>query len=149
VHQLKYKNLRALAAPLAGLMAQYLEKYPLPGVVLVPVPLHTKRLRERGYNQSALLARELSRRRGLPLVEECLVRIENSLPQARAAGIAERRANVAGAFQCRDRRFAGKEIILVDDVATTGATLDACAAALLAAGAARIWGFTLTRETGK
>jgi len=146
VHQFKYKNLRALAAPLAALMDEYLIRHPLPGEVLVPVPLHPKRLRERGYNQSALLARELGRRRGISVAADCLVRREARSPQARTLGVAERRANVAGAFGCRDGRLAGKAVILIDDVATTGATLEACAAALREGGVASAWGFTLARE---
>jgi competence protein ComFC len=146
VHQFKYKNLRALAAPLAALMDAYFSRYPLPGEVLVPVPLHPKRLRERGYNQSALLARELGRLRGMSVVADCLVRREARSPQARTSGVAERRTNVAGAFGCRDRRLAEKAVILVDDVATTGATLEDCAAALHEGGAASVWGFTLARE---
>ena len=66
VHQLKYRNVRILARPLAELMRDYLERHPIPADVIVPVPLHPKRMRERGYNQSELLARELGRLTGLP-----------------------------------------------------------------------------------
>lgn len=146
VHELKYRNLRALASPLAELMYDYLIKNPLPGEVLVPVPLHRKRYRERGYNQSALLALELGKLTGLPVIENCLVRQSYVLPQARAASVGERRENVAGAFACRDGRLRGKGVILVDDVSTSGATLDACAGVLKSAGAAEIRGLTLALE---
>jgi ComF family protein len=145
VHQLKYRNLRALAGLLAQLLNDYLLDNPLPGDVLVPVPLHPKRLRERGYNQSRLLAGELGKLADLPVVDDCLVRERHSLPQARTASVVERRGNVAGAFACR-RRLEGEPVILIDDVATSGATLDACARALKAAGASSVWGLVLARE---
>ncbi len=146
VHQLKYQHVTALASPLAGLLAAYLDANAIPADVLVPVPLYPRRLRERGYNQSALLARRLGQRVGMPVIEGCLVRQRPALPQARSESVDQRRANVAGAFACRDRRLSGKRVLLIDDVATSGATLDACAAALKTAGATAVWGLTLARE---
>lgn len=146
IHELKYRNLRALAEPLAGLLADYLTALPVPGDALVPVPLHRKRWRERGYNQSGLLARGLSQRIGLPVVDDCLVRRQYAPPQARAAGVGERRGNVAGAFACLDGRLRGKRVLLIDDVATSGATLNACAGALKSAGAVSVWGLVLAAE---
>jgi ComF family protein len=145
VHELKYRNLRALAQLLARLLNDYLCDNPLPADILVPVPLHPKRLRERGYNQSRLLAKELGKLTGLPVVDDCLVRERHSLPQARTASAAERRGNVTGAFACR-RRIEGERVIVIDDVATSGATLDACARALKQAGAGSVWGLVLARE---
>ena len=147
VHHLKYKGLKALAVPLGGLLADYLQSYPLPTQVLVPVPLHPRRLRQRGYNQSTLLGRELSKFITLPLMEGCLIRLRNTASQARAADVKERRKNVEGAFECLDERLRGKQVLLIDDVCTTGATLDACAGALKAGGAISVWGLTLARET--
>lgn len=147
VHQLKYQNLRAAAGMLAGLMSEYLKSNPVPGETLVPVPLHPKRLKERGYNQSELLARELSKLTGLALMTDCLVRKLQTPPQARTAALEERRRNVKGAFACVDEKVRGKSIILIDDVATSGATLDAAAEALKSHGAAAVWGLTLARET--
>jgi ComF family protein len=146
VHEFKYRNLRALAPLLAGLLYEYLVANPVPADVLVPVPLHRKRLRERGYNQSALLAGELGRRCGLPVVANGLVREHYAAPQARSAGVSERQKNVAGAFTCPDGRFRGKRVLLIDDVSTSGATLNACAAALKAGGAIQVGGMTLARE---
>jgi ComF family protein len=146
IHELKYRNLRALAAPLAELLYDHLKDNPVPGEVLVPVPLHPKRWRERGYNQSVLLARELGRLSGLPVVDDCLVRRQHTSPQARSANVDERRSNVAGAFEVRDGRLRGREVLLMDDVSTSGATLDACAAALKSAGAASVWGMVLAME---
>ena len=146
VYQLKYRNLRALAAPLAQLLGDYLVTNPVLGEVLVSVPLHRKRLRERGYNQSDLLAKELGRLAHLTVVEDCLIRQCHAPPQARTSSVAERYSNVAGVFACRDDRLRDKRVILIDDVATSGATLDACAATLKAAGATSVWGLVLARE---
>ncbi len=146
VHQLKYKNLRALAVPLARLLADYLITNPLPGEVLVPVPLHQKRLRERGYNQSSLLVRELGRLTGLPVIDDCLIRKRYAPPQTRTATVEERQSNVVDTFACRNNRLEGKQALLVDDVSTSGATLDACATALKASGAITVWGLVLARE---
>jgi ComF family protein len=145
--QFKYKNVKALAAPLAQLMAEYLCTHPVPAEVLVPVPLHPRRLRERGYNQSSLLARELGKLACFPTVEGSLVRLKNTPPQTRTKSAEERQSNVAGAFICRDQRLGGRRILLIDDVCTLSATLEACATALKAAGAASVWGLTLARET--
>jgi ComF family protein len=146
VHQLKYKNLRASAGLLAGWLADYLTEYPLPGEVIVPVPLHPKRLRERGYNQSALLAKELGKLTGRPVSDSSLVRYTYLAPQARTSSVEERRRNVAGSFACHDRQLEGRSVLLIDDVATTGSTLDDCARALKASGAVSVWGLTLARE---
>jgi ComF family protein len=146
IHELKYRNLRALVPSLAELMHDYIKESPVPGEALVPVPLHRKRIRERGYNQSALLARELGRLSGLPVVEDCLIRHSYTPPQARSASVSERHDNVANAFACRDGRFQGKRVILIDDVSTSGATLDACARVLKSAGAAAVWGLVIALE---
>jgi len=146
IHQLKYQNLRALVVPLAKLLQGYLSTNPLPAEVLVPVPLHQKRLRERGYNQSSLLARELSKLINLPVVDNCLSRQRHAPPQARTSTVEERQRNIAGAFACRDYRLRDKQVLLIDDVSTSGATLDACAAALKAAGATSVWGLVMARE---
>ena len=112
----------------------------------MPVPLHPKRLRERGYNQSSLLAKELGKLTSLPVVDDCLIRQRHALPQAKTSTVAERWSNVANAFTCRDRRLRDKPVLLIDDVSTSGATLDACAAALKAAGASSVWGLVLAKE---
>jgi len=147
IHQLKYRNLRALAMPLAKLLQDYLVTNPMPGEVLVPVPLHPKRVRERGYNQSSLLAKELTKLTSLPVVDDCLIRQRHAPPQAKTSTVDERRSNVAHAFTCRNHRLQDKQVLLIDDVSTSGATFDACAAALKAAGASSVWGLTLARES--
>ncbi|MFC1942635.1 ComF family protein [Chloroflexota bacterium] len=146
IHELKYRNLRALAVPLAELLYEYLTANPLPGEVLVPVPLHRKRMRERGYNQSQLLARELSKIIGLPVLDNCLVRQLHSSPQARTTRVSQRQSNVAGAFACRGESLRDKKVLLIDDVSTSGATLGDCAGVLKAAGAVSVWGLVMAEE---
>jgi len=146
IHELKYRNLKAISPRLAELLADYLRANPLPGEALVCVPLHPRRLRERGYNQSSLLAKELSRRIDLPVIEDCLIRVKQAQPQVKAVDVVERRSNVADAFVCQNEKVSGKKIILIDDVCTSGATLESCAAALKNKGATSVWGLTLARE---
>ena len=143
IHSLKYNNARALAAPLGARMAAYWQQEGFSADVIVPVPLHKSRLAERGYNQSLLLARAVSRATGIHLDEQMVVRHKATQQQA-LLNAAERRENVKGAFECRGDA-AGLRIALIDDVCTTGNTLEACAAVLKAAGAASVWAFTLAR----
>ncbi len=98
IHCLKYQNLKALALPLAQLLKTYLDADRLPGEVLVPVPFHPRRLWERGYNQSGLLARELGWLSGLLVAEGLLLRLRNTTPQVGSASLTERRSNVAVGF---------------------------------------------------
>ena len=145
IHSLKYRGLKAAAPELAELLARYLAENPIPGDLLMPVPLHPRRLRSRGYNQSALLAKELSKKLGLDMNQRLLARARNTPPQVNATRD-DRRKNVQGSFQC-DGPVDGRAVILVDDVSTTGSTLSACAAALKAAGASSVWGLVLARES--
>jgi competence protein ComFC len=146
IHELKYRNLKTISPRLSELLADYLKSNPLPGDALVCVPLHPRRLRERGYNQSDLLARDLGKCIDLPVIEDCLIRVKQAQPQVRVGSVEERRRNVADAFNCRDEKVSGKQIILIDDVCTSGATLESCAAALKRKGAVSVWGLTLARE---
>ena len=145
VHGLKYDNLRASAPELGRLLAEYVSANPVPGNVLVPVPLHRRRERERGYNQSELLAREPSKRTGVPVDCGMVRRIRNTPPQASIQNYEERTGNIAHAFECPSE-LNGESIVLIDDVVTTGSTMSACAAALKAAGAGSVWGLALARQ---
>ena len=145
VHRLKYKSERVAAWPLADLMAEYLERNPASVDALVPTPLHPRRLRSRGYNQSALLAREIGNRLNRPVREDLLIRVRNTRPQVETQSQQERRDNVVGSFECR-ADASGLTLLLIDDVATTGSTLSECATALKSAGAARAYALTLARE---
>jgi len=144
VHWLKYRGRTALAGPLGGLMAGYWMQHPMPTDIVVPVPLHTARLRERGYNQAALLAREMARRVGLVVDEQTLVRWRVTAPQVEL-DFRQRRENVRDAFRCSGDALTGKQVLLVDDVCTTGATLEACAVALYEGGARGVRALTLAR----
>lgn len=137
---LKHGDRPDLARPLAGLMAAAGRDLLGPGTLLVPVPLHWRRLVRRRYNQSAEIARALADRTGLGWAPELLRRVRPT-PSQEGRGREARQANVAGAFAVppgRSGRVRGARLLLVDDVLTTGATLSAAAAALRAAGAARV-----------
>jgi ComF family protein len=140
VHALKYDGWTRVAEGMAARMA----RLQWPGDVLeerafaVPVPLSRTRLRERGYNQAALLAEPLARRWGIEALPHALERTRHSVSQTKLTP-SERSMNVHGAFRVTDQRvvarIAGSHVVLVDDVFTTGATMNAAAAALFEAGA--------------
>lgn len=144
IHRFKYGGVQALAGPLAELLVKYQADNSWPADMIVPVPLHPERRAERGYNQAALLARALGAGLGLPATETALIRVRATAPQVKLdAG--QRRSNVAGAFRARAEDVAGQRVLLIDDVCTTGATMDACAQALKAGGARTVWGLALAR----
>lgn len=144
IHQLKYHGAFALAPPLVELMEMHPVQWQNPIDLLVPVPLHPKRQRHRGYNQSALLARELGRRWQLSVEERALQRIRYTPPQV-GLKVVERRTNVAGAFAANPERVRNKHVLLIDDVYTTGATLSAGTMALRDAGAKSIAAYCVAR----
>lgn len=134
IEAFKYAGRTDLAEPLAAELARVLPVAPRFDFV-TSVPLHPARERERGYNQSALLAAALARRAGIPHLPGVLRRVRATAAQARL-GPAARRANLRGAFMAPEpASLAGRRVVLVDDVVTTGATLDAALGTLAAAGA--------------
>jgi ComF family protein len=143
IHDFKYEGVLDLAAPLAEWLVATWRLHRLSADLIVPVPLHRQRERERGYNQSALLAQRLSAAIGAPVAPAELVRTVRTRPQV---GLTQeqRRANIAGAFRCAGD-VTDLRIALIDDVCTTGSTLEACAGELKAAGAAAVWGLTVAR----
>lgn len=140
---LKFGSQRRVAARLAILMAAPYTSDIHTADIIIPVPLHASRRRERGYNQAELLARAFAERQGLSMRTDILARTRATTAQTRLPR-EERRRNVAGAFALvapeASRVIVGRHILLVDDVTTTGSTLDASAEPLRAAGAASIWG---------
>jgi ComF family protein len=143
IYNLKYHGVRGLVEPLGDRLAQTWRTAGLHGGVIVPVPLHPDRLAERGYNQAELLARALAERLALPIQVHALVRLRATSSQVHL-NPAERRNNVYGAFDCC-LDLADSQVLLIDDVCTTGATLEACATALRRRGAAAVWGLTVAR----
>jgi len=147
IHELKYRGRRPAAAELARRLAGEagVRAAMAGGGVLVPVPLHPRRRAQRGFNQAALLAGELGRRAGIAVCDGALVRRADTPSQA-GLSAAERRANVRDAFAVRRKaQVAGRAVVLVDDVYTTGATARACARALRAAGAIEVRIVTVAR----
>ncbi len=144
VHSLKYRSLRAVAPAMAETMARELALTIPPPFTLVPVPLHPGRLRERGYNQAELLARAIAAKLECPLRADLLRRTRAAPPQVSASNRFERARNVSGAFAAAP--ISGGVFILVDDVRTTGATLESAANALLKAGASRVYGLTFAYD---
>ncbi|MBN1477278.1 ComF family protein [Candidatus Sumerlaeota bacterium] len=147
IHRLKYHGVSELAEPLARLMARVLV-HDFPGRrwdVIVPVPLHRVRRRERGYNQSALIARELGRMLGWSVDERLVLRHRPTLSQTHLSR-ADRLRNVANAFHCPEpAEVEGRRVLLIDDVHTTGSTLNETARALAEAGAVEIFALAVSR----
>ena len=135
ISRFKFQQYPNLDRPLAGLLLKCLPVQ-LDVDLLVPVPLHPARLRERTYNQALLLARELGRGRCLPTAHDALRKCRSTTPQ-QSLTAAQRRANLRGAFVL-NREVTGRKILLVDDVMTTGVTVDLCSQVLLSGGAARV-----------
>lgn len=147
LHALKYAGERRLAQPLGEAVAARWARSGGGGDLLVPVPVHATRRRERGYDQAELIAAAAGRRLGLPMLP-AVERVRATTAQYRLDR-RHRAANVATAFAVRlgaEARVAGRHVVVVDDVVTTGATLAATASALLAAGALSVSAITVARE---
>ncbi|MCH7744949.1 MAG: ComF family protein [Chloroflexi bacterium] len=144
LNDFKFRSVRTMAPELARHLADYLAAHSVPGDVIVPVPSHPRRLRSRGFNQAALLGRELGKLIDMPVDEKLLVKVKNTPSQLRMSSPGERWRNVEGSFGC-DGDVGGKAVLLVDDIATTGGTMSACAGALKDAGASVVWGLAVAR----
>lgn len=143
IWSLKYENATHLAAPLASRMAARLTQLNWTFDTIIPVPLHSIRLMERGYNQSQLLAEHLAEHIGQPCTPDALHRQRQTQSQVGLNAL-ERQMNMQEAFIAETALITGKIVLLIDDVFTTGATLAACAGAALDAGAVEVYGLTLT-----
>lgn len=145
LRRLKYQDRPDLGAPLGHLARRAARLAGLRGDLVVPVPLHPRRLVERGYNQAALLAAEVATELDAPLLARGLVRLRNT-PQQAHLDRGARLDNVRLAFRARrPLAIRGRRVVLVDDVATTGSTITACTEALLAAGAASVTAIVVAR----
>ena len=147
IHALKYDGERRLVEPLGRLMAERWRRAGVGGQLLVPVPVHAARRRERGFDQAELLAREIGRQLRLPTA--CALQRAAKTAAMHKLGRGARQANVRSAFAVVPRHAASVKdrwIVLIDDVVTTGATLSGCARALYEAGASAVSALTLARE---
>ena len=150
VHELKYRNRTKLAPMLGDALTSLLMTDPLlkRADLIAPIPLHPARLRERGYNRSELLARRVSQLTGIPITD-ALRRVKNTKSQARIVNPAKRRDNLKGAFAVNnDAALKDKQVLLIDDVTTTGATLDAAALVLKSAGASAVYALVVAQAGG-
>lgn len=150
IHQFKYADRTHLADSLGPLLASFTKKWldRADGYLVMPVPLHPKRLRERGFNQSLLLARYVASRLGTDLDFLSLRRIRYTQPQTGLKS-EERKRNVRKAFEIADgEAIKGRNVLLVDDVTTTGNTLNECARVLKRAGSGAVFGLVLARTAG-
>lgn len=148
IYALKYQGNRRLAEPLGALLAEAYLGAGWTVDFLCAVPLHSRRQAERGYNQSALLASQVASLIGRPCGEGAMARVRHTETQTHL-DVQARRENVAGAFAADPLRVDNLSIVLVDDVLTTGATLAACAEALRASGARRVYGLVLASAVYK
>jgi ComF family protein len=147
IHLFKYGRRVILQKPLAGILTEFASQYlDMSNIdMLVPVPLHSLKLREREFNQSALLCEGIYRSFKCPVIKNNLYRTRWTLPQIELTA-EERRKNLSGAFGCRrPQEFRGKRVLLIDDVYTTGATVLECSRVLKKAGAKNIDVVTLAR----
>lgn len=141
IHELKYRGVFDVVKLCAWLMVPFIEVES--SAIVMPVPLHQKKLRERGFNQSALLGKALAKQLNLAYSDKYLKRVKATKTQAKLNRI-DRKTNVKDAFACLGK-LDGKSILLIDDTVTTGSTLVACANALKRAGATRVWAITLAQ----
>lgn len=146
LHRFKFGQRTGYAGIYAGFMVKSIDENQISCDIISWAPVSRQRLRIRGYDQSELLARELSRRLGRPY-KRLLVKQKHTMPQSQTKNAAQRRENVKGAYRCCDpEEVRGKRVLLVDDIVTSGSTLTECAKILKEAGAAEISAVTVARK---
>jgi ComF family protein len=145
IHKLKYRRDIGLASELSGHLVRMLEELGWQVNLITALPLDETRRKERGYNQAALLAKPISWETGIRYVPDSVVRYRRTQSQV---GLTreDRVSNMAGAFRANRELVDQKSILLIDDVITTGSTMNACSEALMAAGASSVYGLTLARS---
>jgi len=147
IHTLKYSGIQNSLSPFAKLVEkEKINLLRIPADIIVPIPLHKRRERERGFNQADNIARLVSQVISLPLEKDILVRQRSSTPQAQNKRRADRERNIRGLFKVSRGFERGGSILLVDDVSTSGSTLEEAARVLVQAGAGAVHAFTLARE---
>ncbi|OQY48540.1 MAG: hypothetical protein B6242_02035 [Anaerolineaceae bacterium 4572_78] len=146
IHHFKYNNNQMLATDFAGLLTECYMNNQLDSDVIVPVPLHKSRYKERGYNQSELLSSYLSELIERPIDNQTLIRHQKTVSQTTLSS-KERKENVMQAFKCKGNALNGKSILLIDDVCTSGSTLEACAEALKLSGVHYVHALTIARAS--
>lgn len=148
ITRLKYKRHTSLVSSFSILINRYLEDlvFDFSEYIIIPIPLHPKRERERGFNQSLLIAEQLASQLSIPLVSGLLVKTKKTKAQAETKNVAERKDNLVGCFTVtRPDEIQDKKVLLVDDVCTSGATLTEAAETLKRAGAHNIIGFVIAK----
>jgi len=151
IAQFKYEPyVKALSVPLSLLIIKHFQlldqKFDWNDAVLIPIPLTKRKIRQRGFNQSEEISRELSVPLGIPLVSNVVLKIKETLPQVELSG-SQREENVKGVFFCKNpEAVRDKKILLIDDVFTTGSTMEECARVLKCADAREVWGIVAARE---
>ena len=141
---MKYRRNIGFGESIAIQMTDFVMSLQWPIDVLIPVPLGKKRLKERGYNQVALVARPLAYQLGFSYEPNALKKTRETRSQV-GLSVSQRSENVQDAYQADSRVVKGKSVLIMDDVATTGSTLSACTAALLSAGAQEVYVLTIAR----
>jgi len=144
IHSLKYRRNLALGEALARPLAEFARSFDWPVEAVVPVPLGIKRLRERGYNQVELIAMPMAAYNHWRFAPQAVKRVRDTVSQVGLSMI-ERQENMRGAFRADPKQVSGRSVLVVDDVATTGATLSACSEAILSAGARQVFALTLAK----
>lgn len=144
LHTMKYRRNMAIGDAIARQMAGFVQALGLDVDMLIPIPLGRKRLKERGYNQVALVARPLAYDLGLQYAPQALEKIRDTRSQV-GLDVAQRRENVSKAYQAVSTLVDQRSILLMDDVATTGSTIQSSTEALLAAGAREVYAITIAR----
>lgn len=154
IHAYKYKSIQSLTEPLSQLLIKTMGTG-LPnrffGFSIIPIPLHPARLKQRGFNQAELIAKKLGEFYKIPVINNALIRVKNTLPQVEVGEKEKRKENIKNAFACLPAEalakagFREKKILLIDDVSSTGATLEEAARVLKNSGAKEIWGIVVAK----
>jgi len=146
IHRYKYDFVKELANPLGQLMIKKLNQENIKNSILIPIPLHLKRLRWRGFNQAVLLSEQINQELNIPVINDLLIRTKHTLPQAKIENAQERQQNIKQAFGLKNMvSLENKTVILIDDISTTGATLKECAQVLKSLKPKEIYGLVIAK----